>query len=156
MKRYIVLALLLMVLAVLAAKPGLFDLSFDESMADAHQNLLAKGFQETDRNDLSVRYKNDHIPGFVVLEIRDIFDDGHISSWTVRYDANVAGLVEKIVSDLTAIHALTPIYNVSNEAWTWELDYPYGLSAKVFDDESRLVIEYMNDEEYSYWELFDW
>lgn len=154
MKKYILLASLFLFMAVLAAETGLFDLSYGQSLAEAHKALLAKGFQETKRNSLYVSYKNDQIPGLIVLEISDTFGEESISSWTVKYDMNVAGILEKMLSDLATIHKAEPYYDNIFGMWTWEMDSPYGLSAALSKDQSRLTIEYTNSDEI--WEYFNW
>ncbi|MCB5272045.1 MAG: hypothetical protein LHW56_09405 [Candidatus Cloacimonetes bacterium] len=146
MKRYILLAMLCLGMAFLMAETGLFDLSYGQNMAEAHKALLAKGFQETQRNAKSVSYINSKIPGLNTLEVMDYFQNGTVSEWTARYDVkDKAKLAQELISDLTAIHGKesTQIYLTHNR-W-WKLANPYALQVRFSDDLSILTIEYQND-----------
>ncbi|MDD2423884.1 MAG: hypothetical protein PHG34_06715 [Candidatus Cloacimonetes bacterium] len=150
MKRYILLVMLLLFMAALMAETGLFDLSYGQDMADAHTALLAKGFEETKRGAHFVVYDNDQIPGLMDLEIRDIFEDGTVSSWTARYYLPYApGLVGKMLADLKAYHQMEPELIYPN-TWTWEFGYPNELDMRLSVDQLWLVIDYTNLDEQGY------
>ncbi|MDD2423883.1 MAG: hypothetical protein PHG34_06710 [Candidatus Cloacimonetes bacterium] len=159
MKRYILLAILCLFMAALMAQTGLFDLSFGQSTAEAHAALLEKGFLETDRDDLSVIYENAKIPGLTELEVWDVFDDGTISGWTARYYMTYApGLVQKMLSELSAMHKGEPERNESTNEWIWDLGSTYRLSMKIpVNDEESLTVDYWDTEEDLYWlDLMGW
>lgn len=158
MKRYILLVGLYLFIASLMAATGLFDLSYGQDLAEAHTALLAKGFKETERDEMSVAYTNDRIPGLIDLELLDVFDVGTISSWTAHYNVkDNAGLTQKMLSDLKAIHEKEPFPSDSNDRWTWDLGSTYSLNMTLSEDQATLSVEYVDSDEGWYWEeIFDW
>ncbi|MDD3563097.1 MAG: hypothetical protein PHR32_05435 [Candidatus Cloacimonetes bacterium] len=149
MKKYIILAALCLFMAVLMAQTGLYDLSYAQDMAEAHKALLAKGFQESNRNDLSVTYTNDQIPGLIYLEIRDVLDTKTISSWTVRFDVeDNAGMIQKLIADLTAIHKKEPVTSDFDDRWEWDLGSTYGVNMLLYEEQSTLSVNYTNANEH--------
>lgn len=159
MKRYILLAMLYLFIAVLMAETGLFDLSYGQDLAEAHTALLTKGFQETQRDDSPRTYKNDQIPGLIDLQISDTFEVDTVSSWTVHYNVkDNAGLVQKLLSDLKAIHKKEPVQYDSNfDEWFWDLGDTYEMGMYLSEDRSTLTIEYTDLDESWYWgDASDW
>lgn len=153
MKRYILVAALYLFMAVLMAETGLFDLNFGQDLAEAHEALLAKGFLETQRDDTSVTYKNAQIPGLIDLEIWDSNDVDTISGWTVHYDIkDNAGLVQKMLADLKAIHENEPVKSDSIfEEWFWDLGYSYEMGMSLSEDKSMLTIDYVDANDGWHW-----
>ncbi|MCB5266180.1 MAG: hypothetical protein LHW41_08100 [Candidatus Cloacimonetes bacterium] len=153
MKRYILVVGLYLFIAVLMAETGLFDLSYGQDLAEAHAALLAKGFEETGSDDFMIIYINDQIPELIDLEVWDSFDEDTVSSWIVRYNVqDNAGLVQKLLSDLKAIHKKDPIKNDSNfDEWFWDLGDTYEMGMYLSEDKSTLTIEYIDIDEPFYW-----
>ncbi|MDD3563094.1 MAG: hypothetical protein PHR32_05420 [Candidatus Cloacimonetes bacterium] len=158
MKRSILLAMLYLFMAILMAETGLFDLSYGQNLAEAHAALLAKGFLETDRDDLSVSYANAKIPGLIELEVWEVFEDGTISGWTALYKVqDNPGLVQKMLSELSAMHKVEPERNESTNEWIWDLGSTYGLSMKISVNGESLTVDYWDTEEDLYWlDMMGW
>ncbi|MCK9584184.1 MAG: hypothetical protein M0R69_04645 [Candidatus Cloacimonetes bacterium] len=160
MKKYILLATLYLFMAALMARvTGLYDLSYAQDMAEAHEALLAKGFEEIENDYAAVIYRNAKIPELIDLELQDTFDVGSISSWTARFNVkDNPGFVQKMLSDLKAIHKKEPAPSAPNiEDWFWDLGDTYELGMYLSEDKSTLTIEYIDIDESWFWgDSSDW
>lgn len=155
MKRQILIIALSLLIAVLAAQTGLFDLSFDQSTQQADKALLAKGFQETARGFMYVIYKNDQIPELERIIVYDHSNNGTISDWSIYYKVkDNPKLIDKILSDLTAIHKAEPKSISALNKWMWVIPDRYLLSASLSEDKSILVVEYTTDQDVK--EMLEW
>lgn len=144
-----------LLIAVLAAETGLFELSFGQSSQEADKALLAKGFQETARGFMYVIYENDQMPELERILVYDYTNNGTISDWSTEYRVkDNPKLIEKILADLTAIHGVEPQIISSLNEWIWIIQDPYELRASLGEDKSILQVEYITDQEMK--EMMDW
>lgn len=144
-----------LLIAVLAAETGLFELSFGQSSQEADKALLAKGFQETARGFMYVIYENDQMPELERIVVYDYTNNGTISDWSTEYRVkDNPKLIEKILADLTAIHGVEPQIISSLNEWIWIIQDPYELRASLGEDKSILQVEYITDQEMK--EMMDW
>lgn len=155
MKRHILIIAMSLLIAVLAAETGLFELSFGQSSQEADKALLAKGFQETARGFMYVIYENDQMPELERIVVYDYTNNGTISDWSTEYRVkDNPKLIEKILADLTAIHGVEPQIISSLNEWIWIIQDPYELRASLGEDKSILQVEYITDQEMK--EMMDW